>query len=140
MISRGNDDEPTAFVPCGPRGNLLARVARLRCNDCGVVHRCSRSRQGPGLGGRNGGRACSAALSHQIGDRGNTWRRLLARARGLRGQPGRKNQKKKTYWAIAIRMDNGGTRNFTYTDKPAVNEGERVKLVDGGRRLALVAN
>jgi hypothetical protein len=37
-------------------------------------------------------------------------------------------------------MDNGTVRNFAYTNKPAVNEGERVKLVDGGRRLALVAH
>jgi outer membrane lipoprotein SlyB len=51
-----------------------------------------------------------------------------------------KNQKKQSYWAVAIRMDNGATRNFTYTSKPAVNEGERVRLVEGGRRLALVAN
>ena len=36
-------------------------------------------------------------------------------------------------------MDNG-TAQFHVHSKPAVNEGERVKLVDGGRRLALVAN
>ena len=41
---------------------------------------------------------------------------------------------------LAIRMDDGATRNFTYSQKPTVNEGERVKLVDGGKRLALLAN
>jgi hypothetical protein len=41
---------------------------------------------------------------------------------------------------VAIKMDNGSTRNFTYTSKPTVHEGERVKLVDNGRRLALLAN
>ena len=29
-------------------------------------------------------------------------------------------------------MDNGKTRTFTYSNQPAVHEGDRVKLVDGG--------
>jgi hypothetical protein len=36
-------------------------------------------------------------------------------------------------------MDSGQTRSFTYSAKPGVNEGEHVKLVDGGKRLALLA-
>ena len=81
-------------------------------------------------------------LGHQIGSgRGNTVATIAGAAGGAyAGNEIEKNQKKKTYWAVAIRMDNGTTRNFTYTSKPAVHEGERVKLVDGGRRLALVAN
>ena len=51
-----------------------------------------------------------------------------------------KNAKKTTTWSVAIRMDSGQTRTFTYSNQPTVREGERVKLVDGGRRLALVAN
>ena len=50
-----------------------------------------------------------------------------------------KNAKKTTSWSVAIRMDSGQTRTFSFSSKPAVREGERVKLVDGGRRLALVA-
>ena len=49
-----------------------------------------------------------------------------------------KNAKKSNYWSVAIRMDNGYTRNFTYTNQPPVHEGERVRLIDGGRRLARV--
>jgi hypothetical protein len=37
-------------------------------------------------------------------------------------------------------MDSGTTKTFSYTSQPTVKEGERVKLVDGGKRLALVAN
>jgi len=37
-------------------------------------------------------------------------------------------------------MDNGQNRTFTYSSQPAVHQGERVRLVDGGRRLALVSN
>ena len=51
-----------------------------------------------------------------------------------------KSAKSTSYWSVAIKMDGGNTRTFTYSSKPAVKEGERVKLVDGGKRLALVAN
>jgi hypothetical protein len=36
-------------------------------------------------------------------------------------------------------MDGGQQRTFVYSSQPTVREGDRVKLVDGGRRLALVA-
>ena len=44
----------------------------------------------------------------------------------------------------AMRNVDGGflltsRRTLTYGAKPAVNEGERVKLVDRGKRLALLA-
>ncbi len=51
-----------------------------------------------------------------------------------------KKKNTKGYWQVAIRMDGGTTRTFRYTNQPSVHEGERVKLVDGGRRLALIAN
>ena len=51
-----------------------------------------------------------------------------------------KNKNKNSYWLVAIKMDSGNTRSFHYSSEPAVHEGERVKLVDGGKRLALVAN
>ena len=51
-----------------------------------------------------------------------------------------KNKNKSAYWSVAIKMDSGTTKTFSYTSQPTVKEGERVKLVDGGKRLALVAN
>ena len=51
-----------------------------------------------------------------------------------------KNRNTKGYWQVTIKMDGGTTRTFRYTNQPSVHEGERVKLVDGGKRLALVAN
>ena len=51
-----------------------------------------------------------------------------------------KNTKTKTSWSVSIRMDNGTLRTFSYSAQPAVVAGDRVKLVDGGKRLALVAN
>ena len=114
------------------------------CVDCGVVQSMryvQEKGQGSGLGLIAGG-VVGGVLGHQIGSgRGNTVATIAGAGAGAyAGNEIEKNKKSKSYWAVAIRMDNGATRNFTYTSKPAVNEGERVKLVDGGRRLALVAN
>ena len=118
--------------------------AQGTCTDCGVVQSMryvEEKGQASGLGLIAGGVA-GGVLGHQIGSgRGNTVATIAGAGVGAyAGNQVEKNVKKKTYWAVAIRMDNGSTRNFTYTNKPAVHEGERVKLVDGGKRLALVAN
>jgi len=118
--------------------------AQGNCVDCGVVQSMryvQEKGQGSGLGLVAGG-VVGGVLGHQIGSgRGNTVATIAGAGVGAyAGNEIEKNKKSKSYWAVAIRMDNGATRNFTYTSKPAVNEGERVKLVDGGRRLALVAN
>ena len=118
--------------------------AQSPCNDCGVVQSMryvEEKGKGSGLGMVAGG-VVGGVLGHQIGSgRGNTVATIAGAAGGAyAGNEIEKNQKKKTYWAVTIRMDNGATRNLTYTNKPTVHEGERVKLVDGGRRLALLAN
>src|SRR4051812_18199652 len=114
------------------------------CNDCGVVQSMryvEQKGEGSGLGLIAGGVA-GGVLGHQIGSgRGNTVATIAGAGVGAyAGNQVEKNMKKKAYWAVALRMDNGTTRNFTYSNKPSVHEGERVKLVDGGKRLALLAN
>jgi outer membrane lipoprotein SlyB len=121
-------------------GSAAAQV----CNDCGVVQSMryvEEKGQGSGLGMVAGG-VVGGVLGHQIGSgRGNTVATIAGAAGGAyAGNQIEKNAKKKSYWSVAIKMDNGSTRNFTYTSKPSVHEGERVKLVDNGRRLALLAN
>lgn len=123
-------------------GNAFA--ATTCNNDCGVVQSMryvEEKGQGSGLGLIAGGVA-GGVLGHQIGSgRGNTVATIAGAGVGAyAGNQVEKNVKSKKYWAVAIRMDNGTTRNFTYTNQPSVHEGERVKLVDGGKRLALVAN
>ena len=88
------------------------------------------------------GGVLGGVLGHQIGSgRGNTVATIAGAGVGAyAGNQVEKNRNKKTYWSVAIKMDNGTVRNFTYSSKPSVHEGEHVKLVDGGRRLALLAN
>jgi len=119
-------------------------AAPAKCTDCGVVQSVrlvEEKGQSSGVGMVAGG-VLGGVLGHQIGSgRGNTVATIAGAAGGAYvGNEVEKNKNKKSYWSVAIRMDSGQNRTFTYSNQPTVHEGERVKLVDGGRRLALVAN
>jgi outer membrane lipoprotein SlyB len=116
--------------------------AQGTCKDCGTVvsmRYVEEKGQASGLG-LVGGAVVGGVLGHQIGSgRGNTVATIAGAGAGAyAGNQVEKNVNKKKYWSVAIRMDTGNTRTFTYTNQPSVHEGERVKLVDGGRRLALL--
>ena len=114
------------------------------CTECGVVQSIravEQKGQSSGAGAVIGGVA-GGVLGHQIGSgRGNTVATIAGVGVGaLAGNEVEKQTKKTTSWNVVIMMDTGATRSFNYSAQPAVREGDRVKLVDGGRRLALVAN
>lgn len=118
-------------------------VAQTKCADCGVVQSIryvEKQGEASGLGAVAGG-VIGGVLGHQIGSgRGNTVATIAGAGGGAYvGNQVEKNKNKKAYWSVSIKMDGGEARSFTYGSKPAVKEGERVKLVDGGKRLALVA-
>jgi outer membrane lipoprotein SlyB len=115
-----------------------------QCADCGVVtsvhaNEVKGSTSGVGMvaGGVLGG-----VLGHQIGSgRGNTVATVAGAAGGAYvGNKVEQNRNTKSHWEVTLRMDSGNTRTFTYSNQPTVREGERVKLVDGGKRLALLTN
>ena len=119
-------------------------AAAQTCHDCGQVlsvRFVEEKGKGSGLGAVIGGVA-GGVLGHQIGSgTGRTVATVAGAAGGAYvGNTVEKNKNRKAYGLVTIKMDNGNTRSFHYTNQPAVNEGERVKLIDGGRRLALVAN
>jgi outer membrane lipoprotein SlyB len=128
-----------AVVACGFAGGAAAQAT---CGDCGVVQSIRAVEQkgeGSGVGLVAGG-VVGGVLGHQIGSgRGNTVATIAGAGAGAyAGHQVEKNVKKKTTWNVAIRMDSGQVRTFTYSNPPTVREGERVKLVDGGKRLALL--
>ena len=128
-----------AVLACGVAGDVAAQAA---CADCGVVQSIRAVEQkgeGSGVGLVAGG-VVGGVLGHQIGSgRGNTVATIAGAGAGAyAGHQVEKNVKSKTTWSVAIRMDSGQLRTFTYSSQPTVREGERVQLVDGGRRLALV--
>jgi len=120
-----------------------AAPKRVTCADCGVVQSVrlvQQQGQGTGLGAVAGG-VLGGVLGHQIGSgRGNTVATVAGAAGGAyAGHQIEKNKNAKSYWVVAIRMDGGQTLERTFSAQPTVREGERVKLIDGGRRLALLA-
>jgi outer membrane lipoprotein SlyB len=121
-----------------------AAVAQKSCADCGRVESIryvEQKGQSSGLGAL-GGAVVGGVIGHQIGSgRGNTVATVAGAAGGAYvGNEVEKNRKTTAYWEVRIKMDGGAQRTFTYNAQPTVHEGERVKLVDGGRRLALLAN
>ncbi len=118
--------------------------AAAKCTDCGVVQavrfvevKGSSSGVGMVAGGVLGG-----VLGHQIGSgRGNTVATIAGAAGGAYvGNEVEKRKNTKGQWNVVIKMDSGQQRTFVYTSQPTVHDGDRVKLIDGGRRLALVAS
>jgi outer membrane lipoprotein SlyB len=124
-------------------GAAFGAVAQAPCADCGQVRSIRfvvEEGKGTGLGAVAGG-VLGGVIGHQIGSgTGQTVATVAGAAGGAYvGNTVEKKRNTKGYWSVAIGMDGGTTRTFRYTHEPSVREGERVKLVDGGRRLALIA-
>lgn len=119
-------------------------LAQTGCSDCGVVRSVQQVEQ---KGGSSGGGAIlggvlGGVLGHQIGSgRGNTVATVAGAAGGaVVGNQVERNRNSKTYWEVRIRMDSGNTRSFHYSSAPSVREGDRVRLIDNGRRLERIRN
>jgi outer membrane lipoprotein SlyB len=117
--------------------------AASQCTDCGIVqavrvNEVKGSTSGVGMvaGGVLGG-----VLGHQVGGgTGKTVATVAGAAGGaFVGNKVEQNRNTKSQWSVVIKMDGGQQRTFVYSSQPTVREGDRVKLVDGGRRLALLA-
>src|SRR5205807_583321 len=110
------------------------------CGTCGVVESVryvEKQGEGSGLGAVAGG-VVGGVLGHQIGSgRGNTVATIAGAGVGAyAGNQIEKNAKKKTYWVVSVRLDDGSKQSITSGAKPAFKQGDRVKVVDG-KRLAL---
>lgn len=121
-----------------------AQASKPKCTDCGVIQSMryvEEKGQGSGVGAVTGG-VIGGVVGHQFGSgRGNTAATIVGAGAGAyAGHQVEKEVKKKKYWSVSVRMDDGTVRHLTYSERPPANEGERVKLLDGGRRMALVAN
>jgi outer membrane lipoprotein SlyB len=113
------------------------------CAKCGVVESVrfvEKQGEGSGVGAIAGG-VVGGVLGHQIGSgRGNTVATIAGAGVGAyAGNQVEKNAKKKSYYVVTVRLDNGRRQSVTQGSRPGVREGDRVKVIDGNR-LALIAN
>jgi len=126
-----------------PLPGTPAEPAQGACATCGVVtsvQYVEKKGEGSGVGAVAGG-IVGGVLGHQIGSgRGNTAATIVGAGAGAyAGHQVEKNAKKKSYWVVAVKLDDGTKRSITQDAKPAYKKGDRVKIVDGNR-LALLAN
>jgi outer membrane lipoprotein SlyB len=113
------------------------------CNDCGVVQKVRHVEtkgEASGVGAVAGG-VIGGVIGHQFGSgRGNTAATIAGAGAGAyAGHQVEKNRNRKSYWTVAVKMDDGRTKTFTFGNRPEFHEGDRVKAVEGGKRLALLA-
>jgi len=113
------------------------------CPTCGVVESIRHVEQkgeGSGVGAIAGG-VLGGVLGHQIGSgRGNTAATIVGAGAGAyAGNEVERNSKKKSYYVVAVRLNDGRRQTVSQGARPGVREGDRVKIV-GGNRLALIAN
>ena len=127
--------QPAAPAPAAPA---------KACADCGVVQSVwftEEKGKTSGVGLVAGG-VLGGVLGHQIGGgTGKTVATVAGAAGGAYvGNKVEQNRNTTGKWNVSIKMDGGQQRTFVYTNQPTVQKGDRVKLLDGGRRLALVAS
>ena len=131
----------TACAFAGTASAQLSAQGGGACADCGVVKsvRLVEKKGGSSGVGVVAGGVLGGVVGHQFGSgRGNTAMTIAGAAGGAyAGNEIEKNKNKKKYWSVSVKMDNGTTHTYSYSNKPEFREGDRVKALDG--RLALVA-
>jgi outer membrane lipoprotein SlyB len=104
----------------------------LICQDCGTVSSVkARTVKGKGTGiGAVGGAVVGGVLGNQIG--GGSGKKIAtvggAVAGGVAGHQIERNVRKKTVYDVVVKLDNGNTRTFTFSQLPGYAAGDKVKV------------
>ena len=121
-------NERTGSAPATPP------AARI-CAECGVIDAINvTDKKGDGSGlGAVGGAVVGGLLGNQIGrGNGNTAATVVGAVGGaVAGNEVEKRVKTTKEYHVTVRMDDGGTRSFTFTNDPAYVVGEKIKVIDG---------
>jgi outer membrane lipoprotein SlyB len=114
---------------------VLGSPAYAACKNCGAVvdvktveKKGEASGAGAVLGGIAGG-----VIGHQIGSgRGNTAATVVGAAGGAyAGHQVEKSRNTKTIYQVVVKMEDGKTRYFDFSQPSAFRAGDKVKIVDG---------
>lgn len=143
------DSRSTAKAPASPRERKTEAVGSTRstapsgtvagsapavCNNCGTVTsvRAVKQQGEAGIVGPLAGGAIGGAIGSQIGGgSGKTIATIAGAAGGAAiGTEVERRSKSTTQYVVGVRLNDGTTRNFTYSAAPGVNEGDKVKVVD----------
>jgi outer membrane lipoprotein SlyB len=115
--------------------SAVAMPAVAACKNCGAVvdvKTIEKKGEASGAGAVIGGIA-GGVLGHQIGSgRGNTAATVAGAAGGAyAGHQVEKNRNSKTVYQVQVKMEDGKSRYFDYSQPTAFKAGDKVKIVDG---------
>ncbi len=115
---------------------LAGTSAYAKCDTCGTVmtvRTINVKGEGTGLGAIAGG-VLGGVLGHQIGGgRGKDLATVAGAAGGAyAGNQTEKNMKTKTRYQVAVKLDSGESRTFTYNSATSYKVGDKIK-VDAGK-------
>lgn len=104
------------------------------CRDCGTVvdvRTVKKPGEGSGAGAVIGG-VVGGVLGHQVGSgRGNDVATVAGAAGGAyAGHQIEKNKKSTTSYQVVVKLADGGTRTFSYSQPTSYRVGDKVKIVD----------
>lgn len=105
------------------------------CSNCGSVISVNAVKQkGEGSGlGAVGGAVVGGLLGNQVGSgRGRTAATVVGVAGGaLAGNEVERYAKSSETYNVAVRMDDGSSRTFSYPSEPSFRSGDKVRVVEG---------
>ncbi len=115
---------------------LAGTTAYAKCDNCGTVttvRTINVKGEGTGLGAVAGG-VLGGVLGHQIGGgRGKDVATVAGAAGGAyAGHQTEKNMKAKTQYRVAVKLESGESRTFTYNSATSYKVGDKIK-VDAGK-------
>ena len=104
------------------------------CKDCGTVvdvKTIKKEGEGSGAGAVIGG-VLGGVIGHQVGSgRGNTAATVVGAGAGAyAGHQVEKNQKASTTYEVIVKMEQGNTRTFTFSNPTSYKVGDKIKIVD----------
>lgn len=122
--------EPPRYAQSEP-----AAPAPRICGNCGsVVSVNAVKQQGEGSGlGAVGGAVVGGVLGNQVGrGSGRTAATVIgALGGGFAGNEVEKHVKSSQSYNVAVRMEDGSNRSFSYKEEPSFRVGDKVKIVEG---------
>ena len=143
-LSKRQPGEPVGTTPSSAPSQTVAggntepapppKVAAV-CMNCGTVTsvRAVKEQKDASMIGPAVGAAAGGLLGNQIGSgSGNKIATIAGAAIGAgAGTEVERRVKATTHYVVGVRLNDGTTRSFTYQSAPGVNEGDKVRVVDG---------
>ena len=113
---------------------IASPPAFAACRDCGTVvdvRTVKKQGEGSGAGAVLGG-VVGGVLGHQVGSgRGNDVATVAGAAGGAyAGHQIEKNKKSTTSYQVVVKLADGGSRTFSYSQPTSYRVGDKVKIVD----------